>query len=153
MRKRITDSQFVASLLADAPAAELSTALVPQPRQLTPDALAWAETLTLKRRGVETRMIIGAETAQLDATLLRNVNGARRWYQQIVGGATINQVTTQAGISKRHFKAMITLAFLAPDLLAKITSGMQPVAITSEWLKTNGVPADWNAQRTLLGSL
>lgn len=131
----------------------LSKVLTLPPSRMSSEALAWAETLTLKRRGVETRMTIGAETAQLDATLLRNVNDARRWYQKIISGATINQVTAQAGISKRHFKAMITLAFLAPDILAEITSGLQPVAFTSEWLKTNGLPAEWNAQRTLFGSL
>ena len=44
------------------------------------------------------------------------------------------------------------LAFLAPDIVARILSGTQPVDLTTEELtKRIDLPLDWTEQRALLG--
>ncbi|KQI70392.1 hypothetical protein AN191_18380, partial [Loktanella sp. 5RATIMAR09] len=131
----------------------LCSALKLSPDAVSSDALTWTTPLSLKRRGVETRVIIGAQTASVDPVLLRNIQTARGWYQQIIDGATFTQVMAQSGTNSGRFKKMITLALLAPDLLAQITSGTQPVGFTSQWVKTNTLPMCWDAQRALLKRL
>ena len=46
----------------------------------------------------------------------------------------------------------LPFAFLAPDIVEKILDGRQPIELNVERLKKVGpIPADWNAQRRLLG--
>jgi hypothetical protein len=47
---------------------------------------------------------------------------------------------------------LIPLAFLAPDIVAGILAGTQPVDLTTESLtKRIDLPLDWTEQRMLLG--
>ena len=47
---------------------------------------------------------------------------------------------------------LIPLAFLAPDIVARILPGTQPVDLTTENLtKRIDLPLAWTEQRTLLG--
>ena len=51
-----------------------------------------------------------------------------------------------------HVGRLIPLAFLAPDIAARILSGIQPVDLTTENLtKRIDLPPGWTEQRTLLG--
>lgn len=115
--------------------------------------LAWDDAFTLKRRGVEARIIIGQADAAVDPVLLRNIHQARQWYSEIIAGQTIAQLTTCDGVSRGRLSRLLDLAFLAPDLLAQITTGQQPLGFTSEWLKTHDLPAAWDEQRALFKTL
>ena len=112
--------------------------------------LSFVTSRSLRRRGVETQVIIGNAQAMIDRTLLRNIAHARDWYEQIISGRSFAAVAKATGIDGSQIKQMIPLAFLAPDILAQITTGKQPIGFTSEWVKTNTIPADWDAQRTIL---
>jgi len=122
--------------------------------QLLPDALLrCAKGMTLKRRGVETRLIIGGEGTDLDVILLRNIQQAREWYQYILEGKSFSDVMAASQTSPSRFRKLMQLAFLAPDLLTRVTNGTQPIVFTSEWVKTHSLPADWDAQRRLFDTL
>lgn len=85
-----------------------------------------SEPVTLKRHGVEARLILGSETAKVDHTLLRNIHRARGWYQQIIDGQTYVEVIASSGTWRSRISNLINFAFLTPDLLAQATSGKQP---------------------------
>ncbi|MDX8355540.1 recombinase family protein [Cognatiyoonia sp. IB215182] len=134
-------------------ASQLAQILMIDPAMLDETHLAWEDTFTLKRRGVETRIILGQAGANIDPVLLRNIHQARLWYSEIIAGKTIAQLTARDGVYRGRLSRHLTLAFLAPDLLAQITTGHQPPGFTSEWLKTHDLPADWDAQRALFNAL
>ncbi|MEJ8561043.1 recombinase family protein [Yoonia sp. GPGPB17] len=120
---------------------------------LNVDALAFDAPLNLRRRGVETRLVIGDAQAEIDMTLLRNIALARDWYAHITGGKTLGTVAEETGTDRHRITQMIPLAFLAPDVLAQVVAGKQPTGFTSEWVKSNTLPMAWGAQRDLIAGL
>ncbi len=134
-------------------AVQLAQTLMIDQEMLDDTHLACEDTFTLKRRGVETRIILGQAGANIDPVLLRNIHQARFWYSEIIAGKTIAQLTARDGVCRGRLSRNLNLAFLAPDLLARITTGHQPLGFTSEWLKSHDLPADWDAQRVLFNAL
>jgi len=54
--------------------------------------------------------------------------------------------------SDRYVGALMPLAFLAPEIVAQILSGTQPIELTAASLMRRAeVPLAWTDQRTLLG--
>jgi site-specific DNA recombinase len=107
----------------------------------------------LRRRGVETKIVLGAVPAERDETLIANIRKAQGWYAQIVSGKRFSDLATAEGVERSRIQHMIGLAFLAPDILDQVTAGTQPTSFTSEWAKRNALPADWNDQRRLIAAL
>ncbi len=55
-------------------------------------------------------------------------------------------------MTDRYVGQLIPLAFLAPDIVAAILKGTQPVELTTETLtKRTQLPMTWAEQRALLG--
>ena len=48
-------------------------------------------------------------------------------------------------------REILRLAFLAPDIQKAIIEGRQPANLSLKWLLELDVPADWRAQRRMLG--
>ena len=125
-----------------------------EPDRIDPAHLVSAHPFTLRRRGVETKLVLGETVpARRDETLLRNVAQAQSWFDRIRGGATISDIASADGTSTRHVQRMIGLAFLAPDIVQSIVEGTQPIGLTSEWCKTHDLPAEWDAQRAMIAAL
>ena len=62
------------------------------------------------------------------------------------------EISKAEGVSDRYVGHLIPLAFLAPDIVAEILSGTQPVDLTTETLtKRINLPPDWAGQMALLG--
>jgi hypothetical protein len=54
--------------------------------------------------------------------------------------------------SRRHLARMAKLSFLAPDIIAAILEGKQPVHLTARrLLRMPDLPIRWSEQRQLLG--
>ncbi|ABG32931.1 hypothetical protein CEP88_06765 [Roseobacter denitrificans] len=117
------------------------------------------ETLTLnapflmRKRGVETRLILQDTPVDPDQTLIRNIAKAHQWYQQVKAGHRLSDIARDAGTSSRRIQHMIDLAFLAPDLVGQVLAGTQPAGFTSDWFKQHGLPGDWQDQRDLIATL
>ncbi|MBL9060396.1 MAG: recombinase family protein [Mangrovicoccus sp.] len=106
-----------------------------------------------RRRGVETNLVLGGETRPVDRVLLANIARANLWFKRLRAGRTPDAIAAEAGTSKRRVQQMIGLAFLAPDIVRAVARGHQPVGLTSDWLKTHELPADWTEQRRLVATL
>ena len=96
----------------------------------------------------------GACDARVDPALVKAIVRARQWFEQVASGQaqSFAEIARTEGIGRRYVAKLIPLAFLAPDIVASILSGTQPVELTAEVLtKRVDLPLDWAEQRALLG--
>jgi len=106
-----------------------------------------------RKRGVETKLIIGNEPAEIDETLLRNIGRGHRFFELVASGKTLDEVATIEGVSKHRIKQVIELAFLAPDVIRSVREGRQPVGLTSDWLMRHAFSPVWSKQREMFAAL
>ena len=113
--------------------------------------------IILKRRGVETRIIInnGKEPAvATDQVLIRTVARARVWFDDLKSGAaaSINHIAIRDNIPASEVSRQLPLAFLAPSIISAILAGKQSPDVTAKsLLRMPDLPLAWNQQRDLLG--
>lgn len=89
---------------------------------------------------------------QPDPALVKLIVRAHQARQALSVGTSILQAATELGLTPRYFAVLLRLAFLAPDIIAAILDGKQPVALTRQRLARIGnLPIDWAAQRAILG--
>jgi hypothetical protein len=111
--------------------------------------------MRMKRRGVEMRMIIGDATPiRIDPVLVKTLARAQTWYADFVTGrvATLAEIAAQHGVDKGYVSRVVTLAFLAPDIVEDIVTGRQPADLTAQkLLRQTQLPLEWGEQRRVLG--
>ncbi len=107
----------------------------------------------LRKRGVETKIILAETPRDRDETLIRNIALAHHWLERIKAGETFGDIAKTDDISKRRVQHMIDLAFLAPDLVRDVLEGKQSLGFTSDWCKSRTLPSDWQDQRALIATL
>jgi hypothetical protein len=111
----------------------------------------------LQRRGPELRLVLqgaAASEPRPDALLLRTlIEGRFRAADYLAPGQrlTVSDVARRHGADVGDVSRSLQLAFMAPDLVACILEGTQPLALTAERLKRVGeLPLLWDDQRALL---
>jgi len=102
---------------------------------------------------VETKIILADTPAGIDETLVRNVAKAHAWFERIKAGETFTEIAAAESMHKNRIQQMICPAFLAPDIVRDVLDGKQPLGFTSDWCKSNTLPAHWHDQRRLLATL
>jgi site-specific DNA recombinase len=120
---------------------------------LNEEALHISAMFQVRKRGVETKLILADLPAGQDDKLIRNIAKAHSWFEQMKSGQTFNQIAQAEQTSKRRVQQMIDLAFLAPDLVRDVLEGNQPTGFTSDWCKQHSLPINWSDQRSLLKTL
>jgi len=103
-------------------------------REAAVEIISWKRAHARRRRDLivsnstENVWPIRAETRN---TLVRSIAVGRRWLQEIVDGsaAGADDIAHREGCSKRHVMMMISLAFLAPNLVRAATQGRLPRGI------------------------
>ena len=124
------------------------------PSCLNPDVFSFVTSFQFRKRGVETKLIIGKNTnVNIDTVLIRNIALAHEIYQDIKSGKSIETIAKEVGLSKRRILQLIDHAFLSPLTLKSILQGIQPLDLTTEWLQRNQVPRCWNEQKNLFSAL
>ncbi|WP_430417278.1 recombinase family protein [Parasphingorhabdus sp.] len=62
------------------------------------------------------------------------------------------QSSALANYSKRYLGQLVRISWLAPDIIASIMDGTQPVDLTGRKLtRANAIPLDWPSQRKMFG--
>ena len=117
------------------------------------ELLTITSTFQHRKRGVETKLIIGNEPAKIDKTLLRNIARAHRYFDMVRSGKTFDEIAASEGVSKRRIQQLIELAFLAPDVIRSVRDGKQPVGVTSDWLMRHAFSPIWSEQRGVFSTL
>jgi hypothetical protein len=114
--------------------------------------------MRLRRRGVELRLVIQdahAARSDVDATLLKALGRARRWFDQLVSGeaTSLTAIAQREGLGVRYVGRLMPLAFLAPSIVESIAQGRQPVKLTTEMLTRRTVlRPEWEVQRRALAT-
>ncbi len=112
----------------------------------------------MSRRGNEVRMVIANEGAWtsdsgVDPALLKAISRGRKWFEELASGrfGSILKIAKTEGVTDRYIGQLLPLAFLAPDIVARILSGDLPLSFTAEALtKQVDLPLAWENQRALL---
>ena len=89
--------------------------------------------------------------AETRATLVASIARGRRWLDEIVAGTVTNveQIAARDKCSIGQVNMMISLAFLAPDLVKAAVEGRLPRGIGVTRLRD--APAEWSRQYAMLG--
>jgi site-specific DNA recombinase len=128
-------------------AEQLSNVLDVDQSRIVEDFLEITSLFQHRKRGVETRLIIGDEPAVIDETLLRNIGRAHQYFDLVCSGKNLGEIAEIEGVTKRRIQQLIELAFLAPDVIRSVREGRQPVGLTSEWLMRHAFTPIWSEQR------
>ncbi|HVV93554.1 MAG TPA: recombinase family protein [Hyphomicrobiales bacterium] len=88
--------------------------------------------------------------AEARIVLIRSIAQGRRWLEEIIAGtADPDAIAAREQRSRRHIEQMVSLAFLAPDLVRAIVDGRLPRGTNASRLMNP--PAAWSAQWQMLG--
>ncbi len=117
------------------------------------EALQHSFPFQLRKRGVETRLILADSPTGVDEKLVLNIARAHHWFGQIKAGKTFTEIAEAEARSKRRVQQMIDLAFLAPDIIRDVLDGRQPLGFTSDRCLRHSLPFDWAEQRKVLATL
>jgi DNA invertase Pin-like site-specific DNA recombinase len=119
---RIEPGRLSVTLCPEAIAERLGVPLA----QISRDALSLVGEFTLRRRGVEAKLVLANTPAALDRTLLKTVALGWIWFEDIKAGATMQAIADREGFTQRRVAHLVDLAFLAPDVVRSIVEGHQP---------------------------
>lgn len=112
---------------------------------------------TLKRKGVEAKLILGnnqPQLASIDPILLEAISQAHLWLKQLTTGAakSVVEIAAITGVDDGEVSRVLPLAFLAPDIVRAVLDGRQPATLTARYLKRlKPIPNAWSDQRRILG--
>ena len=146
---RIAPGRMEITVAAEALAGRLQVA----PDRLDADHLVLAAPFRIRRRGVETRVLLGDRPAEPDRVLIRNLMKARDWFAALTRGESYTEIAAREGVATQRIQQLLPLAFLAPEIVQRIAEGRQPVGLTTEWLITTDLPVRWHDQRVLVARL
>ncbi len=113
--------------------------------------------VTIRRRGVETKLVIADDrdpTPALDPGLISAVAQAHIWYSEIRKGeaCSVRDLARRHNLDPGNVSRTLPLAFLAPNIIEAILEGRQPVDLTPTCLKRMpDLPDSWVEQRRRLG--
>jgi len=148
-RGRIAPGQLTITLDVPALAVQLGVA----PGQMDFDALTISGAFTLRRRGVEAKLVLENPTPTIDPTLIRTIATGRAWFEEIKAGTSMQTIATRENMSQRRLAHLVDLAFLAPDIVQLITDGRQPTSLTADRLIRANHHSLWGDQRAWLSGL
>ena len=111
--------------------------------------------LQMRRRGVETRLVLPREIqpSRTDPALLRALARGYQWFSELAAGTAVSttQIAVREGVSDSYVRHIVPLALLAPSVVESICAGRQGVCLSAERLKNQaGIPIEWDAQQRLL---
>ena len=111
----------------------------------------------MKRRGVETRIIIAAGDdlpRKVDPALLKAVARSRGWFEELASGSvrSLAEIARRESIAVRYVERLSRLAFVAPRIVEAICQGRQPAELSAETLLNRiDLPLEWSAQLKAIG--
>lgn len=132
---------------------DLCTLLDTDPDRLNTEHLELTSEFQMRKRGVETKLILNGVGQQRDVTLIKNIAKARRYLDMIIAGQSYADIAAIEGVSKYRIQKLINFAFLAPDVMRDVCEGKQPTALTTEWLLQHPVAPIWQDQRSAIQGL
>ncbi len=117
------------------------------------DVLSFSIPFVQRRRGVETRLVIGAaRTARADI-LIANIARAEQCRIAMWNGDCLSTIASRDGITEKYLGQMLCFAFLSPKLVRAILDGRQSPALTTNRLRLHELPMSWAEQDSIVAQL
>lgn len=132
-------------------ATKLGERLDVAPEALDPDLLRLSFSFALRRRGIETKLVVGERLAEPDITLLRALADAHREMAARRTGRERGDVGAPTRPSGSRMRRRSYLAFLSPKIQKAILAGRVPEGLGLEKLLRIDLPLDWREQEMCLG--
>ena len=107
----------------------------------------------LRRRGVEARFMIGAQSCEREDILIANIARADAWRREITAGKTLAEIANAEDRPTTYIAQILDFGFLAPDIVKQCLAGQQPPILTTNWLRRHDLPMDWDDQQRLLADI
>ncbi len=133
--------------------AALAARLGMLPAHINHDALTLTGAFTLRRRGVEARLVFNDTSSGIDGTLLKNLGQGWVWFQAIKAGMTMQAIADRENTTQRRVASLVDLAFLAPDIVQAIVDGRQPVTLSAASLIKSRHRIIWADQRAWIAAI
>jgi site-specific DNA recombinase len=120
-----------------------------------PAAIRREVPLRFKRRGGETRVVIGGlerRPAGPDPALIRLLSRAMSWWESIeTGKNSIERIAEREDLSERYLRDILQLAFLAPPIMDEIVRGEQAETVRWDALMCHPIlPLGWRQQAGMI---
>lgn len=109
-RVAISPGKMIIHLKPDILAERLAIAT----ERLRPEHLTIEAPFRIRRRGVETKVVLGDRAPDLDKVLIRNIVKARAWFEALSRGEADREIAEREGVWKQRIQQLLPLAFLAP---------------------------------------
>ncbi len=111
--------------------------------------------MRLKRRGVETRMVLQGDSTPgpVDLPLLKAAARARRWSQDLIAGRmrSVSELASREKLDRRSVHRLLRLASLSPRIVEAIAEGRQlPDLTVIKLTQRIELPLLWAAQEQVL---
>jgi hypothetical protein len=87
--------------------------------------------------------------AEARTVLLRSIALGRRWLDEVLGGATIDEIADRERCTKRHVADTVPLALLAPGIVRAVIEARVPRGISTRSIAEPEL--EWSHQWTTLG--
>jgi site-specific DNA recombinase len=112
--------------------------------------------MTLRRRGVEMRMVLEGDSApaRVDHPLLKAVARARGWSADLLSGraGSVREIARRERVAPRYVRELLPLGFVSPRIVEAIAKGRHPAELTVIHLTRRiELPLLWNAQQQTIG--
>jgi site-specific DNA recombinase len=121
--------------------------------QISRNALSLVGEFTLRRRGIEPKLVLANTPSALDRTLIKTVALGWVWFEEIKAGVTTQAIAKREGVTQRRIPHLVDLAFLAPDIVRSIVEGRQPPSLTTDRLIRSKHRMLWSDQRDWLSGI
>ena len=121
--------------------------------RIDPKLLELSSSFTLRRRGVEAKLVLNDAAPEVDKKLLRNLARGWTWFEEIKQGKSLMEIAKREQLSQRRIAQLVDLAFLAPNIVEAIVTGHQPVTLTSDALIKSEHQLIWSDQRAKIAAL
>jgi len=118
---------------------------------VAPTFLQIAAPFQLRRRGRESRLLLGDDPTFQNPALLKFVARGFAWWRAIESGQSIATLAKAERISERLIALHLPAAFLAPDIVERIVDGRQPSTLTVSVFRQAKLPLHWDDQREQFG--
>jgi site-specific DNA recombinase len=117
-------------------------------------SIPWSKPTHICKReilGHQSKQNIRPIRTEARSRLLKGIAQGQRWLDALVNkdANDIASLATQHDLSEKTVRSMITLAFLAPDIVQAIIDGKLPRGLGISQM--TDLPADWTEQRRQLG--
>lgn len=110
----------------------------------------------LLRCGKQVKLVLGQDTSEPARTnphLINMVVKARLWFDGLASARylTLRSIASEENCDKSYVSRLLSIAFLAPDIIERILTGEHQATLTPERLrKACPLPVRWEDQRALL---